>query len=87
LAYLLPRSEADEVLRMKERERQDLQQIIRQRNLVEPAGLTEHRVYDVHNNITHAAHGRPFVVRRSLQELGGELLSRARNWPPAPSLN
>lgn len=87
LAYLMSRSEADEALNVTERERQDLQQTIRLREPTVPAILTEHSAYDIHNRVTHAAHGRPLGARRALQELGGDLLSRAASWPSAPSMN
>jgi hypothetical protein len=72
---------------MSEDKRRDLQQLIRLRGPREPAVATERNAYEVHNRITHAAHGRTFRSRRGLQELGGEFLSRAAAWPPAVSLN
>jgi hypothetical protein len=87
VAQHVPRPEADEVLGVSEIQRRDLQQLMRTRHPSEPAALTEHSAYDVHNRITHAAHGRTFRVRRALQEIGGDLLSRAAAWPLAPSMN
>jgi hypothetical protein len=87
VAQHVPRADADEVLGVSEAQRRDLQQLIRTRNPMEPAALTEHSAYDVHNRITHAAHGRTFRVRRALQEIGGDLLSRAATWSPSISLN
>ena len=43
--------------------------------------MTDRNAYEVHNRITFAAHGRSFRNRRSLQEIGGEFLSRASTWP------
>jgi hypothetical protein len=87
VARHLPRSEADDVFGMSEDERRDLQQLIRLRGPREPALATERNAYEVHNQITHAAHGRSFRIRRDLQELGGEFLSRAAAWPPAVNVN
>ena len=49
--------------------------------------MTQWSVYDVHNRITHAADGQRFRTHRGLQELGGDLLSRAADWHPAVSAN
>ena len=87
VARHVPRTEADDVLGISEDERRDLQQLIRLRGPREPAVTTERNAYEVHNRITHAAHGRNFRIRRGLQELGGEFLSRAAAWPPAVSVN
>jgi Domain of unknown function (DUF932) len=87
VAQHVPRTEADDVLGISETQRRDLQQLIRTRHPAEPVALTEHSAYDVHNRITHAAHGRTFRIRRALQEIGGDLLTRAAAWPPAASLN
>ncbi|MFZ1932681.1 MAG: hypothetical protein WCB27_25430 [Thermoguttaceae bacterium] len=81
VAYVLPRNEADDVLGMAETERRDLQQLIRLRDTRESPAMTERNAYEVHNRITFAAHGRNFRNRRSLQEIGGEFLSRASAWP------
>jgi len=87
VAYLVPRAQADTILGVSEEERRDLQQSVCTRHLLESARPTEWNAYDIHNRLTHAAHGQQFHVRRGLQELGGELLSRATSWPPAVSLN
>jgi hypothetical protein len=87
VAYLLTRTQADSVLGISEAERLDLQQVIRERRPLEPAVITERNAYEVHNRITYAAHGRSFAVRRGLQEVGGDFLSRAASWPPSVSLN
>jgi hypothetical protein len=88
LAYLMPRAnDADAILGMEAEERVELQQTLRARPKHEPTATTRWHVYDVHNRITHAAHGKPFRVRRSLQELGGQLLSIAASWPSNPSMN
>jgi hypothetical protein len=87
VARHVPRSEADDVFGMTEDERRDLQQLIRLRGPRESAVATKRNAYEVHNRITHAAHGRSFRIRRGLQELGGEFLSRAAAWPPAVSVN
>ena len=87
VAYLLPRGRADEVLGISEDERRDLQQAVRNRDARQAPAVTPWTAYGVHNRITHAAHGQKFRVRRGLQEIGGELLSRALSWPPAVSAN
>lgn len=86
VARHLPRSEADDVFGVSEDERRDLQQLVRLRGPREPAVATERNAYEIHNRITHAAHGRSFRIRRGLQELGGEFLSRAAAWPLAVSV-
>ena len=86
--YLLPRGgDPDAILEISEAERRELQEAVRLRDLREAPAMTRWNVYDVHNRITHAAHGQTFRVRRGLQELGGDLLSRAASWPPAVSTN
>ena len=87
LAYHLDSQEADAVLGWTESSRRELQQRIRSRDLVESPQLAEMDVYELHNQITHAAHGRPFRMRQSLQALGGDLLHRAFTWPFPVSLN
>jgi hypothetical protein len=87
VAHHVSRGEADDVLGISEEQRRDLQQLIRLRGPREPAVTTERNAYEVHNRITHAAHGRNFRIGRGLQELGGEFLSRAATWPPAVSAN
>jgi Domain of unknown function (DUF932) len=87
VAYLLPAKAADEALGMSEDERRTLHAQVRERNLMDPPALSEQNAYDTHNRITFAAHGRPFRIRRGLQEIGGDLLSRAATWPPVPSAN
>ena len=81
VAYVLSRSDADDVLGMAEADRRDLQQLIRLRDARELPAMTDRNAYEVHNRITFAAHGRSFRNRRSLQEIGGEFLSRASTWP------
>ena len=81
VSYVLSRNEADDVLGIAEDERRDLQQLIRFRDVRESPTITDRKAYDVHNRITFAAHGRNFRNRRSLQEIGGEFLSRAVTWP------
>jgi hypothetical protein len=86
--YLLPRGgDPDAVLDISKDERRALQDVVRLRDPREAPAMTRWSVFDVHNRITHAAHGQPFRVRRGLQELGGQLLSRAASWPPAVSAN
>jgi Domain of unknown function (DUF932) len=85
--YLLPRDAADAVLGLSESERRQLQHVVRSRDPRELPLQTDFNAYDLHNRITHAAHGRPFMIRQSLQELGGDLISRAATWPIAPSGN
>jgi hypothetical protein len=87
VSYHVPRPVADEIFGMSEIERQDLEHLIRHRDRREWAMPTRWTAYEIHNEITRAAHGRPFRIRRALQELGGELLSRAADWPPKESLN
>jgi hypothetical protein len=87
VAYLLSRSQADSIVGLSEAERLDLQQVIRNRSAVEPAVLTDRNAYEIHNQVTYAAHGRSFAIRRGLQEVGGDFLSRAASWPPSVSLN
>ncbi len=86
--YLLPRGgNPDAVLGIPEDERRELQQVVRLRDPREAPALTRWNVYELHNRITHAAHGQSFRVRRGLQEIGGELLSRTATWPPIVSTN
>jgi hypothetical protein len=87
VAYLLPRNRADEILGISEEEHHDLQQVIRDRGPRENAAMTRWNAYEVHNDITHAAHGQTFRIRRGLQEIGGDLLSRAADWHPVVSAN
>lgn len=87
VAYLLPRERADRALGLTEDERRNLQRTIRDREPNEAPALTPWTAYEVHNRVTHAAHGQRFRVRRGLQELGGELLTRAASWLPALSVN
>ena len=84
VAYVMSRTEADDVLGIAEEERRDLHQLIRFRDARESPAMTDRNAYEVHNRITFAAHGRNlrnFRNRRSLQEIGGEFLSRAITWP------
>jgi hypothetical protein len=81
VAYVLSRNEADDVLGIAAEERRDLQQLLRLRDLRESPAMTNRETYEIHNRITFAAHGRNFRNRRSLQEIGGEFLSRAIAWP------
>ena len=86
--YVLPRGgDPDAVLGVSASERRELHETVRARGPNAPPAITRWNVYDVHNRITHAAHGQPFRVRRGLQELGGQLLSYATEWPPAASMN
>lgn len=87
LTYVTSRSSADAMFGMAEDERRELQDTIRNRPRLAPTRPTRWNVYDVHNGITHAAHGREFLVRRDLQEIGGDLVARATTWPPMESLN
>jgi len=87
MAQFLPRSRADEALEITEEERRDLQQVVRTRDTREAPALTRWTAYEVHNRVTHSAHGQSFRVRRGLQELGGEFLTRAASWLPAASAN
>jgi hypothetical protein len=85
-ACLVSRSEADEVIGVTEDERREFQLAAEQGEKIGTNPST-HEVYDVHNRLTFAAHGRPLSVRRGLQLLGGGLLSRATEWSTRISLN
>jgi len=87
VAYGVSRSEADEILGLSKDQRQALQTILRERPSVEPAQLTDLSAFELHNRVTHAAHGRPFLARRRLQEIGGDLLERSLSWPANFSRN
>jgi hypothetical protein len=87
VARILGVEEADSVVGISADERRDLQQTIRRRGPNEPAMATTWNAYSTHNRITHAAHGRRHLTRRGLQEIGGDLLSRALTWPFSPSVN
>jgi hypothetical protein len=78
---------ADAALMLSEDERRELQKTVAEREPLEPPAMTGFGAYEIHNRVTHAAHGRRLLTRRGLQELGGDFLSRALSWPPAPSAN
>lgn len=80
VAYGVSRSEADEILGLSKDQRQILQTTLRERPITELAQLTDLSAFELHNRVTHAAHGRPFMARRKLQELGGDLLERSLKW-------
>jgi hypothetical protein len=86
--YVLPKDgDPDAVLGVSAAERRGLQEAVRARESNAAPVLTRWSAYDVHNRLTHAAHGQPFRVRRGLQELGGQFLCYAAEWPPLPSDN
>lgn len=87
VAYGVSAIEADEILGVSTTERQALQRTIRERPSTAIPQLTELTAFELHNRVTHGAHGRPFMVRRTLQELGGDFLQRSLSWPKVFSMN
>lgn len=80
VAYGVSRTEADEIVGLTAEQRQTLQETIRNRSYKAPAQLTNTSAFELHNRVTHAAHGRAFLDRRKLQEIGGNFLQRSIAW-------
>lgn len=67
--------ETDLLLGVDSEERQKVQRIVRERQLLAEPVLTQWMIYDLHNRITQAAQSRRFSIRNRLEEIGGGLLS------------
>lgn len=87
VAYIASSSEADEIIGLSADQRKALQTTLKKRPFDVLPQPTDFSAYDLHNRITAGAHGRPFLVRRKLQELGGNLLQRSSDWAERAALN